>query len=128
MVWNLFISFFNFIHSSYILWIFCYWKNSRPIIAITNQTMEFYSLFVASLIWGVTNPILKRNSQTKQDEGSFKIVSLFTNLSYLIPQGINLIGSVFFFYALSSISKFILFNYRINFGCSYCKFFDFYYY
>lgn len=69
------------------------------------MSWAFYSLFFASLIWGVTNPILKINSNIKQEQEGFKILSVLKNLSYLIPQIINLIGSVFFFFALSTMSK-----------------------
>jgi hypothetical protein len=67
---------------------------------------EYLLLFATSLIWGITNPILKRNSKLKDEKEGFKLFQIFSNLQFLIPQLVNLSGSVLFFLVLSKIGEF----------------------
>jgi hypothetical protein len=67
---------------------------------------EYLLLFATSLIWGITNPILKRNSKQKEEKEGFKLFQIFSNLQFLIPQLINLSGSILFFVVLSKIGEF----------------------
>jgi hypothetical protein len=66
---------------------------------------EYLLLFATSLIWGITNPILKRNSKLKEEKEGFKLFQIFSNLQFLIPQLVNLSGSVLFFLVLSKIGE-----------------------
>jgi hypothetical protein len=66
--------------------------------------MEYVTMIIASCAWGITNPVLKRNSE-KYDITFWIMV---TNLNILLPQLINLTGSVFFFYTLSKISIYVV--------------------
>jgi len=64
---------------------------------------QYVLLLLTSIIWGVTNPIIKKNSKLKEDKEGFKLFQIFSNLHYLIPQLINLSGSILFFIVLSKI-------------------------
>lgn len=62
-------------------------------------------LFVAALIWGVTNPLLKRHSAGMEATGSLTadLKHLVSRPKYLLIQATNLSGSVFFFYSLRDV-------------------------
>jgi hypothetical protein len=72
---------------------------------ISSIMHEYLLLFATSLIWGITNPILKRNSKLKEEKEGFKLFQIFSNLQFLIPQLVNLSGSVLFFLVLSKIGE-----------------------
>lgn len=66
---------------------------------------------MVALLWGCTNPILKKNStkivdikSSSQIENFYlEVKYLFTNLSYMIPFIVNQLGSVMYFIALQNI-------------------------
>ncbi|CCW65081.1 unnamed protein product [Phytomonas sp. EM1] len=62
-------------------------------------------LFLAALIWGVTNPFLKRYSAGMKQGGTLKedLNHLVRRPGYLCVQLINLSGSLVFFYALREV-------------------------
>ena len=67
-------------------------------------------LFLAAIIWGVTNPLLKfysagfASDNEKKEEGVFgDVLFLLKRPKYLVCQITNLSGSVAFFYALQSV-------------------------
>ena len=76
-------------------------------------------LFTVAIIWGVTNPLIKRGSaglkkltsrtEYKRAKGLQKVwldlKYLATEWSYLVPLLINLSGSVLFFASLGSVSN-----------------------
>eukprot|EP01080_Neovahlkampfia_damariscottae_P003262 gene3262-5705_t len=64
---------------------------------------QYILLLLTSLIWGITNPIIKQNSQIKEKKEGFKLFQIFSNIYFLIPQLINLSGSILFFIVLSKI-------------------------
>ncbi|KYQ88230.1 hypothetical protein DLAC_11833 [Tieghemostelium lacteum] len=67
------------------------------------------SLVLVGLIWGGTNPLIKRGSEgvSRVQKSNFLLQILFefyylwSRLSYAIPMIINLSGSIVFFYTLS---------------------------
>lgn len=70
------------------------------------QSAMIILLFLSGFIWGVTNPLLKRASNALQSpdnsQGILKrLWYLLKQWQYLIPQLVNLSGSVIFFIALS---------------------------
>lgn len=64
-------------------------------------------LFVAALIWGVTNPLLKRFTEGFADRKAGGVLDeirfLLSRPAYLATQATNLTGSVAFFYALRTV-------------------------
>ncbi|XP_024128701.1 transmembrane protein 234 isoform X2 [Oryzias melastigma] len=71
---------------------------------------ELVSLVVVSVLWGCTNPFLKRGTEglekvTQPNRVSqilAEIKFLFMNFKYLVPFLINQAGSVFYYYTLST--------------------------
>ncbi|XP_060519841.1 transmembrane protein 234 homolog [Cylas formicarius] len=72
---------------------------------------EALCLVCVSALWGLTNPIIKRNSKGIKDincESNIRqfwseLKFLVTNLNYLMPMGINQLGSILYFIALQHI-------------------------
>ncbi|XP_044755915.1 transmembrane protein 234 homolog [Coccinella septempunctata] len=72
---------------------------------------EIGALVTVALLWGCTNPILKRNSTkiveikstSKIQKFYLEVKYLFTNLDYMIPFIVNQLGSVIYFIALQNI-------------------------
>jgi drug/metabolite transporter (DMT)-like permease len=70
-----------------------------------------FFMFTAAVLWGVTNPLLKRytagmEDATKQRTGKGfvdDIKFLLQRPMYLLVQGLNLLGSVAFFAALRDV-------------------------
>lgn len=62
-------------------------------------------MFLAALLWGVTNPLLKHFSQGMKAKGSLKddLLFLVSKPKYLITQVCNLLGSVVFFMGLRDV-------------------------
>ena len=66
-------------------------------------------IFVASFLWGATNPFLgkassgieKIHSDSQIKKIFLELYFLFTNLNYLIPFVLNQLGSVLFYVALA---------------------------
>lgn len=71
-----------------------------------------FFIFLAALLWGVTNPLLKRYSRGLERQTDSKkrngvlddIKFLLKRPKYLVVQGLNLCGSVAFFFALRDVS------------------------
>jgi drug/metabolite transporter (DMT)-like permease len=63
--------------------------------------MSLASCLLVSLLWGLTNPFIKRGSEGLKGLPNWRaeIRYLLTTPSFLIPQALNLVGS-FLFYAL----------------------------
>ncbi|KAK9886781.1 hypothetical protein WA026_018434 [Henosepilachna vigintioctopunctata] len=69
---------------------------------------EIFSLITVALLWGGTNPLLKKNSKkimviksaSKVEQFILEIKYLFTNIGYMIPLALNQLGSVVYFFAL----------------------------
>jgi drug/metabolite transporter (DMT)-like permease len=67
-------------------------------------------IIVAALLWGITNPLLKRFSKGLESADSSKksaldeMKFLLQRPKYLMTQGCNLLGSVAFFYSLRDVS------------------------
>lgn len=66
-------------------------------------------IILAAVLWGVTNPLLKRFStgfESSSDKKSAldEVLFLFRRPKYLVTQACNLLGSVAFFYALRDVS------------------------
>ncbi|KAH1011660.1 transmembrane protein 234 homolog [Dendroctonus ponderosae] len=72
---------------------------------------EICMLTCVSALWGLTNPVIKRNSKsiTKIKSNSaleqflLDLKYLATNLDYLLPMGLNQIGSVLYFVTLQNM-------------------------
>lgn len=72
--------------------------------------VEILSLLLVSVLWGCTNPLLKRGTEgienvTKTNRISqllAEVKFLFLNLKYLIPFVLNQSGSVVYYYTLST--------------------------
>ncbi|CAL1575216.1 unnamed protein product [Knipowitschia caucasica] len=74
------------------------------------SVVELLSLVLVSLLWGCTNPLLKRGtrgieavarpSRVAQLLAEFKFLLL--NLSYIVPFLLNQSGSVIYYYTLST--------------------------
>ncbi|XP_076263355.1 transmembrane protein 234 homolog isoform X2 [Rhynchophorus ferrugineus] len=73
--------------------------------------LKIGSLILVSALWGVTNPVIKKNSigiTNIKSESHIKqlyldIIYLFTNSWYIIPMLINQLGSVLFFVTLQYV-------------------------
>lgn len=73
-------------------------------------SVEILSLLLVSVLWGCTNPLLKRGTEgienvTKTNRISqllAEVKFLFLNLKYLIPFVLNQSGSVVYYYTLST--------------------------
>ncbi|RVE57341.1 hypothetical protein OJAV_G00215170 [Oryzias javanicus] len=71
---------------------------------------ELVSLVLVSVLWGCTNPFLKRGTEGLENVTQPNRVSqilaeikfLFMNFKYLVPFLINQAGSVFYYYTLST--------------------------
>ncbi|XP_004082557.1 transmembrane protein 234 [Oryzias latipes] len=71
---------------------------------------ELLSLVLVSILWGCTNPFLKRGTEglekvTQPNRVSqilAEIKFLFLNFKYLVPFLMNQAGSVFYYYTLST--------------------------
>ena len=74
--------------------------------------LEVCCLFLVALLWGVTNPLLKLGSRGIEDVGktshgrihSFLVETafLFLRWKYLLPFLVNQLGSVLFYYTVST--------------------------
>ncbi|KAL1501304.1 hypothetical protein ABEB36_006649 [Hypothenemus hampei] len=72
---------------------------------------EFLSLLCVSALWGLTNPYIKKNSKSIEkikSESIFiqfflELKYLMTNFHYLIPMGLNQLGSLLYFITLQNI-------------------------
>ncbi|XP_018328957.1 transmembrane protein 234 homolog isoform X2 [Agrilus planipennis] len=72
--------------------------------------LQFGSLILVGILWGATNPLIKRGSKgIVHIKGNNKIKQLllewkylFTNINYIIPLIVNQLGSVFYFFVLQS--------------------------
>jgi drug/metabolite transporter (DMT)-like permease len=62
-------------------------------------------IFIAALLWGTTNPLLKRYSKGLAADGSMgsDIKFLLKKPKYLVAQILNLCGSVSFFWGLRNV-------------------------
>lgn len=64
-------------------------------------------LLLAAVLWGVTNPLLKKFSAGMDKKGSSGVLEdlkfLLQRPKYLVTQGANLCGSVAFFYGLRDV-------------------------
>ncbi|XP_070698405.1 transmembrane protein 234 [Pempheris klunzingeri] len=71
---------------------------------------ELLSLLLVSVLWGCTNPLLKRGTEGIENVTSASRVSqllaevkfLFLNLKYLVPFLLNQSGSLVYYYTLST--------------------------
>ncbi|XP_029688689.1 transmembrane protein 234 isoform X2 [Takifugu rubripes] len=74
---------------------------------------ELLSLLLVSVLWGCTNPLLKRGAQgiekvTKTNKVSqllAEVKFLFLNFKYLIPFLLNQSGSLVYYYTLSTTAN-----------------------
>ncbi|XP_031347644.1 transmembrane protein 234 homolog isoform X2 [Photinus pyralis] len=72
---------------------------------------EIASLLTVAALWGCTNPLIKRGSKdivkVKADnciaQFFLELKYLFTNYKYLLPMGLNQLGSVLYFVLLQSL-------------------------
>ncbi|KAM8917544.1 transmembrane protein 234 [Spinachia spinachia] len=72
--------------------------------------VELLSLLLVSLLWGCTNPFLKRGTEgiehVRHDNRLSQLLAegkfLFLNLKYLIPFVLNQSGSLVYYYTLST--------------------------
>ncbi|KAL3284467.1 hypothetical protein HHI36_018628 [Cryptolaemus montrouzieri] len=72
---------------------------------------ETLSLIIVAMLWGGTNPLLKKGSnkiveiksKSRIKQFFLEIKYLFTNIGYLIPLALNQLGSVIYFFALQNI-------------------------
>ncbi|XP_026166044.1 transmembrane protein 234 [Mastacembelus armatus] len=72
--------------------------------------VELLSLLLVSVLWGCTNPLLKRGTEGIENVTRTSRVSqllaevkfLFLNLKYLVPFLLNQSGSLVFYYTLST--------------------------
>jgi multidrug transporter EmrE-like cation transporter len=70
--------------------------------------MQLVLVLISSILWGVTNPFIRKNSagiEKIQATNTFnriflELKFLFTNINYLIPFLLNQFGSIFFYIAL----------------------------
>ena len=70
-----------------------------------NVFVQFFLLIGTSLIWGVTNPLIKNKGvfiKAERKTGIFsnligRILSLFLNWKIVLPIAVNQLGSIFFF-------------------------------
>uniref|UniRef100_A0A3Q4B6H3 Uncharacterized protein n=1 Tax=Mola mola TaxID=94237 RepID=A0A3Q4B6H3_MOLML len=71
---------------------------------------ELLSLLLVSVLWGCTNPLLKRGAEgiehvTKTNRAAqllAEVKFLFLNLKYLVPFLLNQCGSLVYYYTLST--------------------------
>lgn len=74
------------------------------------STVELLALLLVSVLWGCTNPFLKRSTEgidsvTRSSRVSQLLAELrflFLNLNYLVPFLLNQSGSVVYYYTLST--------------------------
>jgi hypothetical protein len=61
---------------------------------------------LVGLLWGSTTPFLRSTKSTKTEETSTAkhLKSLFTDIKFLIPFGLNQLGSIFFYRLLGAHS------------------------
>ncbi|XP_041809621.1 transmembrane protein 234 isoform X2 [Chelmon rostratus] len=80
-------------------------------VYITMVTVvELMSLLLVSVLWGCTNPLLKRGTEGIENVTKTSRVSqllaevkfLFLNLKYLVPFLLNQSGSLVYYYTLST--------------------------
>ncbi|XP_054651423.1 transmembrane protein 234 [Dunckerocampus dactyliophorus] len=72
--------------------------------------VEVLSLLLVSVLWGCTNPFLKRGTEgieqvsksNKIDQFLAEVKFLFLNVKYLIPFLLNQSGSLVYYYTLST--------------------------
>ncbi|XP_018519255.1 transmembrane protein 234 [Lates calcarifer] len=72
--------------------------------------VELLSLLLVSVLWGCTNPLLKRGTEGIEEVSETSRVSqllaevkfLFSNIKYLVPFLLNQSGSVVYYYTLST--------------------------
>ncbi|GAA6213445.1 transmembrane protein 234 [Lates japonicus] len=72
--------------------------------------VELLSLLLVSVLWGCTNPLLKRGTEGIEKVSETSRVSqllaevkfLFSNIKYLVPFLLNQSGSVVYYYTLST--------------------------
>lgn len=72
---------------------------------------EVFSLICVSALWGLTNPIIKRNSKSitniKADsyivQFLLEVKYLITNVQYIVPMAINQLGSILYFITLQYV-------------------------
>ncbi|XP_071050209.1 transmembrane protein 234 homolog isoform X3 [Onthophagus taurus] len=68
------------------------------------------SLILVALLWGATNPLIKRGSKdiVKIKESSkikqfiLELKYLFTNIHYIVPMALNQLGSILYFFTLQN--------------------------
>ncbi|TRY86804.1 hypothetical protein DNTS_020525, partial [Danionella cerebrum] len=71
---------------------------------------EVFSLLLVSILWGCTNPFLKKGTEgiegiqrgNKLQQILAELRFLFFNLKYLVPFLLNQSGSLFFYFTLAS--------------------------
>ncbi|KAM4796410.1 transmembrane protein 234 [Rhinophrynus dorsalis] len=72
--------------------------------------VDLLSLLLASLLWGATNPLLRKGAEGLEGVGQngvrwkllFEARFLISNYRYIIPLLLNQSGSVVFYYTLAS--------------------------
>ncbi|KAJ8919826.1 hypothetical protein NQ315_006355 [Exocentrus adspersus] len=72
---------------------------------------ETVSLVLVALLWGATNPFIKRNSkeivkikaESKVCQFLLELKYLATNVNYLLPMAVNQLGSVLYFLTLQDV-------------------------
>ncbi|XP_020711495.1 transmembrane protein 234 homolog [Athalia rosae] len=77
-------------------------------MAVTIESLVY--LVIVALLWGATNPLIKKGSQgldsvkaaTPWGQFAKEIIFLVTNLKYIIPFLFNQCGSVLYFLALQN--------------------------
>ena len=78
---------------------------------ISDLVQSVAGIFLVSIIWGVSNPFIKKGSEgiERVDKSSNKLLNtlyefwfLFTRPSYVIPFAINMSGSVLFYFLLAN--------------------------
>ena len=89
--------------------------------------MSKASLILVAFIWGITNSLISKASKKKKStkeknnkKESFGALDWITNPLYIVSVAINLLGSLLFFYILSSTSKGKQFQYFIFIRNFYC--------
>eukprot|EP01129_Flabellula_baltica_P012291 TRINITY_DN5532_c0_g1_i1.p1 TRINITY_DN5532_c0_g1~~TRINITY_DN5532_c0_g1_i1.p1 ORF type:complete len:134 (-),score=17.06 TRINITY_DN5532_c0_g1_i1:490-891(-) len=80
-------------------------------IEISDILQSISGVFIVSLLWGLSNPLLKRGSagieKIKKTDSKlwntlYEFWFLFSNLNYLIPFLVNMSGSVMFYMMLAN--------------------------
>lgn len=72
--------------------------------------IQYVYVVAVGVIWGVTNPFMERASLAKQKKGTLdlstsRVMSVLTDVAFLLPFLLNQLGSVLQVYALSLISN-----------------------